>query len=418
VLGSAGRVLGTVLVMLAAYGSLHDTDRMNRWTPVTSWARTSVGRLRSTSWPIIQCAIAAMLAWQIADALLNHPRPFFAPVAAVVCLGVSNSARLRRVGELGIGVTIGVGIAELLVREIGNGWWQIGLVVLLAMSTAQLVDGGSLVTAQAGVQAIFLAALPQTPDGGLYRWEDALTGASCALLIAAFLPGNPARTVRPQAQLMISELAGVVADAAYALRAGEAELADAALERARRTQVDVNRWTDALNGGEEISRISPLRRRHIDDLGRYRASLVGVDRAARNMRVAIRRIAAVLDRGQQLPPALADILDDLSEALMKLHEEVGTDAHGREAGPALAALAARLDPGALDAHTMSENVVVAQVRSAVVDLLGATGMDVAQARTLLPTPSADSSSDASSDASAASASTDEDEDDDDLPDRV
>ena len=189
---------------------------------VRSWAEASAARLWSTSWPIAQCAIAAMLAWHIADALLDHPRPFFAPVAAVVCLGVSNSARLRRVGELGIGVTIGVGIADLLVREIGNGWWQIGLVVVLAMATAQLFGGGNLVTAQSAVQSIFLVALPQTPGSGLYRWEDALTGATCALLIAAALPGNPARTVRPQAQLMISELAAVVADAAHALRIGEA----------------------------------------------------------------------------------------------------------------------------------------------------------------------------------------------------
>jgi uncharacterized membrane protein YgaE (UPF0421/DUF939 family) len=359
---------------------------MSRWTPVITWARTSGERLRSTSWSIAQCGLAAILAWWIADSVLGHPRPFFAPVAAVVCLGVSSSARLRRVGELGIGVTIGVGIADLLVREIGNGWWQIGLVVTLSMGIAQLFGGGQLVTAQAAVQSIFLVALPQTPGGGLYRWEDALTGASCALLIAALLPGNPARTVRPQAQLMISELAAVVADAAYALRAGEAELADTALERARATQVDVNRWTEALKSGEEISRISPLRWGHVDNLTRYRQALTGVDRAARNMRVAIRRIAAVLDRGQQLPPALADVLDDLSLTLRKLYDEVGDDPAGGAASAALSALAGRLDPVTLGARTMSENVVVAQVRSAVVDLLGATGMDVADARALLPVP--------------------------------
>jgi uncharacterized membrane protein YgaE (UPF0421/DUF939 family) len=368
---------------------------MSRWThsgtleSIHTWARASGGRLRATSWPIAQCAIGAMLAWHIATSFLEHPRPFFAPVAAVVCLGVSNSARLRRVGELAIGVTIGVGIADLLVSEIGNGWWQIGLVVVVGLAVAQLFGGGPLVSTQAAVQAVFLVALPQSPGGGLYRWEDALIGGSCALLIAALLPGNPARTVRPQAQLMIFELASVVEDAAHALRIGEAELADRALERARATQVDVNRWTEALSGGEEISRISPLRRRHAGELARYRAGLVGVDRAARNMRVAIRRIAAVLDRGQQLPPALADILADLAVALRKLHEEVGCDPDQGEAGAALAALAARLDPQALGAHTMSENVVVAQVRSAVVDLLGAIGVDVPHARALLPGPPPD-----------------------------
>jgi hypothetical protein len=184
-------------------------------------------------------------------------------------------------------------------------------------------------------------------------------------------------------------LASVVEDAAHALRIGEAELADAALERARATQVDVNRWTEALSGGEEISRISPLRRRHAGELARYRAGLIGVDRAARNMRVAIRRIAAVLDRGRQLPPALADMFDELALTLRTLHEEIGCDPHEGAAGAALAALAAHLDPEVLGAHTMSETVVVAQVRSAVVDLLGAIGVDVPHARALLPGPDQD-----------------------------
>ena len=88
-----------------------------------------------------------------------------------------------------------------------------------------------------------------------------------------------------------------------------------------------------------------------------------------------------------MPPALADVLDDLSLTLTKLHDEVGRDPRGSEAPAALSKLAGQLDPVALGARTMSENVVVAQVRSAVVDLLGATGMDVADARALLPVPS-------------------------------
>jgi uncharacterized membrane protein YgaE (UPF0421/DUF939 family) len=360
---------------------------MSRRTALVTWAGTSADRLRVTGWSIAQCAIAATLAWLIASSLLDHPRPFFAPVAAVVSLGVTHAYRLRRIGELAIGVTIGVGIADLLVRQIGNGWWQIGLVVVLAMSTAQLFGGGALVTSQSAVQAIFLVALPQTPGGGLYRWEDALVGGSCALLVAAALPSDPSRAVRPQAQLMISELAAVVDDAAAALRGGNAELADAALERARGTQVDLERWTEALRGGEEISRISPLRRRRRDDLSRYRLALIGVDRAARNMRVAIRRIAAVLDLGGQLPATLADVLDDLAVTLRTLEQEVGSDPAAGRASAALTVLAGRLDPADLEAHSLSELVVVGQIRSAVVDLFTALGLDLSQARALLPPPS-------------------------------
>ena len=46
-------------------------------------------RLRAKAWQVGQCAIAAGVAWTIATELFHHQRAFFAPVAAVVCLGTS-----------------------------------------------------------------------------------------------------------------------------------------------------------------------------------------------------------------------------------------------------------------------------------------------------------------------------------------
>nr|WP_269328589.1 FUSC family protein [Kineosporia babensis] len=341
-------------------------------------------RVRTSSFAIFQCGIAAAVAWFFAENVLNHPKPVFAPIAAVVCLGLSDTQRLRRMIELALGVTIGVGIAELLVKEIGNGWWQISLVVLISMAVAKLLGGGPLMTTQSAVQGIFLAALPQTPGGGLYRWEDALIGGTTALLVVAFLPADPGRFVRQEAQDLIRVLASISSESAAVLRSGDAERADAALERARLTQDDIQAWTDALRGGEEISRISPLRRRHQPELQRYRRGLVGLDRATRNMRVAVRRIAAALDTGTPLPAELADVFDHLAEILRMLEGEVGMAPERMVSTTALAALAGRLDPGQLGADSLSANVVVAQLRSVVVDLLGVAGMDEHQARTLLP----------------------------------
>jgi hypothetical protein len=215
------------------------------------------------------------------------------------------------------------------------------------------------------------------------------------------LPPDPVRAVKPSAQQLITELADVVNRAALAVRQEDAALADATLERARATQVNVNRLSDALNGGEEITRISPLRRGRREELARYRRTLTGVDRASRNMRVAVRRIEAVLERRQLVPPALADALDDLGAILRSLHDQVGTAAlelphQARSAADppdpasvpyALADLAGRLDPAVLGARTMSTTVIVAQIRSAVVDLLEITGMSLNDARGLLPGPS-------------------------------
>ena len=62
--------------------------------------RARVARLRSKAWVISQCAIAAGVAWWLAADVLGHRLPFFAPIAAVVSLGMSYGQRQRRVAEV------------------------------------------------------------------------------------------------------------------------------------------------------------------------------------------------------------------------------------------------------------------------------------------------------------------------------
>src|SRR3712207_9572953 len=87
-----------------------------------------LGRLRSKGWHLGQAAVAAGVAYWLASDVLGHPTPFFAPIAAVVCLGTSYGQRLRRVAEVTLGVAVGVLIADLLVLALGTGPWQISLV--------------------------------------------------------------------------------------------------------------------------------------------------------------------------------------------------------------------------------------------------------------------------------------------------
>ena len=49
------------------------------------------------------------LAWLIATELVGHDQPFFAPISAVVTLGLTVGERRRRAVELAIGVAVGIG---------------------------------------------------------------------------------------------------------------------------------------------------------------------------------------------------------------------------------------------------------------------------------------------------------------------
>ena len=73
--------------------------------------RARRARLRSKSWHIGQCAVAAGVAWWLANDVFGHPNPFFAPIVAVICLGTSYGQRLRRVVEVTLGVAVGVFLA-------------------------------------------------------------------------------------------------------------------------------------------------------------------------------------------------------------------------------------------------------------------------------------------------------------------
>ena len=86
--------------------------------------RTRRERIVTSARPIMHSAVSAALAWLVATEVVGHQRPFFAPIAAVVTLGLTVGERRRRAVELGLGVTVGIAIADLLVAGIGTGAWQ------------------------------------------------------------------------------------------------------------------------------------------------------------------------------------------------------------------------------------------------------------------------------------------------------
>ena len=67
-----------------------------------SW-RARLERLRLAWRSIFQAALSAGIAWLIATELLGHQQAFFAPVAAIVTLGLTVSQRGRRAVELAVG---------------------------------------------------------------------------------------------------------------------------------------------------------------------------------------------------------------------------------------------------------------------------------------------------------------------------
>jgi uncharacterized membrane protein YgaE (UPF0421/DUF939 family) len=344
--------------------------------------RARFNRLHSRAWMVGQCSIAAAVAWVIAYHGFGHDQPFFAPIAAVICLGTSYGQRLRRVAEVTVGVMVGIGVADIFVTTFGRGEWQIAVVVAVAMSAGILLDAGVLLVNQAAVQSIVVVTLLPVA-GGPARIVDALIGGVVALVAATIVPGAPLRRPREEAAKVTAELARLIRQARNSATVMEVAHAQETLDRARETELLLSDLRAAAAEGLEVVRSSPFRRGAAPQV-RSIAEIVGpMDRAIRNTRVLIRRIVVSARLDETMPPDYLDLLDRLAHATDRIATELAANRSPEAAQPLLAELA-EASSVASAPLTLSAAVVLAQIRSIIVDLLELSGLSAHQAVAYVP----------------------------------
>lgn len=116
---------------------------------------------------ILQTAVAACAAWFLAVLILGVDRPTFAPIAAVICLGLAVGERARRAVELTFGVAFGVAIADFLVSAVGVAALQAGLVVALAMALAVFLGREEIGVKETAISAMIILITFHSRDSGL-----------------------------------------------------------------------------------------------------------------------------------------------------------------------------------------------------------------------------------------------------------
>jgi len=349
--------------------------------------RQGLSRLRTGFWPIVQASLAAGAAYLLAQALLGHAQPFFAAVAAWVCLGFSFDRELRRVAEVAIGVAVGVGIGELIVELIGTGWWQLTVVLLLSALLARFIDRGPLLVTQAGVQAIVVVGLPAAVahDGAFGRWTDAAIGGLVALAVTLLLPSDPLRRLRSLALEATTELAETLESIARGLRAGDVDELGSALVRGRASETVLADWRDTARKAEEIARVG-VNRGQRKDIHALVEQAVLVDRAMRSVRLMARRAPTVVGPDGTWPDvaALTDEVARFAGGVRLLASAVGGGGSFDEARSLLGEVAAAADPHVLGGGDLRVASLAVLMRAPLVDTLEAAGAEPRAARESLP----------------------------------
>ncbi|MFT4109295.1 MAG: FUSC family protein [Propionicimonas sp.] len=334
--------------------------------------------------PVLQAAVAAALAFSLARYVIGHPYPFFAPVAAWVCLGFTRNRQPRRVAELGAGAVLGVLTGELLHLLIGSGPWQIGVVLVVAALGARFVDRGDLFTMQAGVNAmVVLATFTLVTSDPVGRAVDALVGALVALVLAVLLPRDV--TSRPKRYIasVLTESQVLLRMVADGLRSGDtARLRDARTQlRGVRDILDYGRTV--VGSSSQVARLNPTLRRDLPVLAELERQAVLLRRMLNTVELLVRQGRGVVgESGPQ--PVVAMLVAEAAGVTGQLAGSVREWSFPTEARRRAANLAAECAPSAVMHSTWRSVALVSVMRSVTVDLLQLTGLSREAARAELP----------------------------------
>ncbi|HMS60983.1 MAG TPA: FUSC family protein [Solirubrobacteraceae bacterium] len=367
------------------------TDR----TTIASWSeelldttvdrvsmRERLLRMRRMAPRVAMVSVAAATAYLIARYAVGHPRPFFAPIATVVVLGITLGQRTRRALQLAVGVALGVLIADLVVQVIGTGAWQIAVIVFLGMMVVVFLGGDQMVVVQAANAGVLIAvlAIPGDPTG-LSRFIDALIGASTALVFNLVLfPVNPLKLAAGALEPAVNRLGAVIDAVADALESEDDDAAAEALRRARLLDVHLADMRAAIETSGETARLALVRRGQRDAVARYTRALNQVTRAQRDVAGLARGAQRAVLRGDRVPPSVIAGLRELAEAARHLSTAFADPDERDKVQEAALHAAAATTAGLDETRNLSVSLVVGQARMTAHDILRASGLSLDEAR--------------------------------------
>lgn len=329
---------------------------------------------------IAQIIVGAILSYLTAHFLVGHENPIMAVTVVISSLGFNRDSRPIRVLESVFGITLGVGLAALVVMIWGNGVWQLAIVLSIVMSLGRLLVKNPAFAVAASVPATLTVILPAPAGGPFERLADGAIGAAFALIVTALIPRNPTGVAARDGKALFSVLVEAFQSVAEGLRDGDTGASELALSRAHRAEPLVVAWRQSLSSAIAISRISPFLRRRLPELYRARRVLEGAEATSRHLLLIARR-SAVITRDHEHHEALAELVATVGDAIRLLHAELGDLELAGAARSVLSDLAGRLHPAtAIPGGSVAESTVVVQLRPLVVDLLVATGLSLPDAQ--------------------------------------
>lgn len=342
------------------------------------------GRLFDSLLPTLQIVLAATAGYLFGRYVLGHEVPFFAVTVTIASLGFTRDARPRRILATSLGMITGIVLSEIMLTVLGQGVWQLSVVLLLTLLVARFITSNAAFAVTAGVQSMLVFLIAPPPGGPFVRTIDGLVGGAVALIATALIPRDPRGMARSDAKKLFTVFLDSLEALKQAVRTSDVKVADFALMRVRKTQPLIDNWRMSLDTAVAVAKISPLQRKYREDLAGQQRILRGMDLATRNLRVVVRRIDFLLRDGEARP-YLADLIEQIQAATELLQLGLSDAEKLADSQDALLLVIRQLDPKKFGiADQLREASVLLLLRPMLIDLLCASGMHEEDARAELP----------------------------------
>jgi uncharacterized membrane protein YgaE (UPF0421/DUF939 family) len=287
--------------------------------PAPGIASTTAKRLGRASWPIAQTAVAAGLAWYLTRDVLGHVQPFFAPIAAAVCLWVTNAVRALLAVEMVVGVSLGIGLGTGVQAWLGTGSIAITAVVLLSLYLVLVIGQGFLpqrpmFVNQTTTSAILVLVFPR---GGLgvERLYDALIGGGLAVVFSLLLfPKNPLTVLRDAGTDVVAALRQVLVQVDDLAGGSLPSAPDWMLTGAEQLHRRLARLSEARSMAGQLVRVAPRRWKLRDAVGMADRQAARLTLLTSSVLHLAHTVTTAANTGEQLSPPLRAAISDLATA--------------------------------------------------------------------------------------------------------
>jgi uncharacterized membrane protein YgaE (UPF0421/DUF939 family) len=137
---------------------------------------------------VVKTALAAGFSWAAASWAFHTPKPYFAPLAAILCLQATIAESLSRGVQRIAGVVAGIALAIVFTRWLGLNAWSLAFMVFVGMAAATRLKLGPQGIPQVAISALMVMAVGEAVRGyAWYRLFGTAIGAVVAIAVAGIV---------------------------------------------------------------------------------------------------------------------------------------------------------------------------------------------------------------------------------------